>query len=91
MKNYLMKANTIMSKIHVHGLPPTIRKVKDTRFNGDIIGQKHGTRYIIFLKAPSILTNIISNKDMPKEFMVTPTNASHMQILSQPYKYCTKL
>ena len=28
--------------------------------------RKHGTRYIIFLKEPSILTNIISNKDMSK-------------------------
>ena len=35
--------------------------------------RKNGTRYIIFLKAPSILTNIISNKEMSKEFMVTPT------------------
>ena len=46
--------------------------------------RNHGTRYIIFVKAPSILTNIISNKDMSKEFMVTPTNANHMHILSQP-------
>ena len=30
--------------------------------------RKHGTRYIIFLKSPSILTNIISNKDLSKEF-----------------------
>ena len=43
-----------------------------------------GTRYIIFLKAPSILTNIISNKDMSKQFMVTPTNPNHMHILWQP-------
>ena len=30
-------SNTIMSKRHGHGLPPTVRKVKDMRFNGDII------------------------------------------------------
>ena len=29
-----------MSKMHVHGLPPTVRKVKDMRFNGDIICKK---------------------------------------------------
>ena len=43
--------------------------------------RKHDTRYIIFLKEPSILTNIIFNKDMSKEFMVTPTNAKHVHIL----------
>ena len=46
--------------------------------------RKHGTRYIIFLKAPSILTNITSNKDLLKEFMVTPTNANDVHILWQP-------
>ena len=46
--------------------------------------RKHGTRYIIFLKAPSILTDIISNKDMSKEFMVTPKNENHMNILWKP-------
>ena len=46
--------------------------------------RKLGTRYIIFLKAPSILTNIISNKDMSKEYMVTPTNANHVHILWKP-------
>ena len=45
---------------------------------------KNGTIYIIFLKATSILTNIIFNKDMSKEFMVTPTNAKHVHILWQP-------
>ena len=29
-----------MSKSHGHGLPPTIKKVKDMRFNGDIICKK---------------------------------------------------
>ena len=33
-------SNTIMSKSHGHGLPPTARKVKDMRFNGDIICKK---------------------------------------------------
>ena len=35
-----MKANTLMSKMHVHGVPPTVSKVKDMRFNGDIICKK---------------------------------------------------
>ena len=46
--------------------------------------RKHGTRYIIFLKEPSILTNITSNKDLLKELMVTPTNANHVHILWKP-------
>ena len=33
-------SNTIMSKSHGHGLPPTVRKVKNMRFNGDIICKK---------------------------------------------------
>ena len=45
---------------------------------------KHGTIYIIFLKATSILTNINSNKDLLKEFMVTPTNANDVHILWKP-------
>ena len=45
---------------------------------------KHGTRYIIFLKEPSILTNTISNEDMSKEFMASLTNENHMHILWKP-------
>ncbi len=33
-------SNTIMSKSHGHGLPPIIRKVKDMRFDGNVICKK---------------------------------------------------
>ena len=33
-------SNTIMSNSHGHGLPPIVRKVKDMRFNGNIIYKK---------------------------------------------------
>ena len=35
-----LRLNTIMSKSHGHGLPPIVRKVKDMRFNGNIICKK---------------------------------------------------
>jgi hypothetical protein len=47
---------------------------------GILFVKRHGTRYIIFLKAPSITTNNISNMDTSNPFMVTPTHAKHMHI-----------
>ena len=38
---------------------------------------KHGIRYIRFLKAHSITTNIISNMDTSNLFMVAPTHEKH--------------
>jgi hypothetical protein len=33
-------SNAVMSKSHGHGLSPIVRKVKDMRFNGNIICKK---------------------------------------------------
>ena len=33
-------SNVAMSKIHGHGLSPIVRKLKDMRFNGNIICKK---------------------------------------------------
>ena len=35
-----LSLNTIMSNSHGHGLPPIVRKVKDMRFDGNIICKK---------------------------------------------------
>jgi hypothetical protein len=47
---------------------------------GILFVRKHGTRFIRFLKEPSITTNIISNMDTSNPFMVTPTHAKHVHI-----------
>ena len=40
--------------------------------------RKNDTKYIRFLKEPSITTNIISDMEKSNPFMVTPTHAKHM-------------
>jgi len=44
---------------------------------GILFVRKHGIRYIRFLKENSITTNNISNMDILKLFMVTPTHEKH--------------